>query len=432
MAPPPTVQFRIFLPPGAQSRNVPPSRPGYDREANPRVQKDHTLGDYGFHLIEIIGDDYNKQIGKWTIAFKEITAAYGTAVGQRAQTFVKAKEERDADAATDALIFSLVVGGAMAILGAWVTASLVPGFKIKAFEDKWVNGVYSFSSSKDRFSALQAAAFGGMATDAGGKIATLAFPSPKQTSYPMDQPSVTANLDADFSKLIDDSAELVRQQMTDAKTWMNQGTEFGETWLAHAKGNVDQARLQIRLHFDMLRRQWAEGWKFFGTTPRGIARGHLAEQFERALWAGYIVSLTDEAAKAARKDENYLRQRMSPAEFASISKRSDVELLAALEGDDSVDYHHRKLIEAAIIDRLKELNVVIADTQSDLVSQATRMGGGSPTPTVSIRGAVNRSYDVRAIYGWATSYLRMAKPQSEQLFFPPATRNSFKPFPNYQ
>jgi hypothetical protein len=430
MAPPPTAQFRIFLPPGAPAKpDAFPSRPGQDREANPRVQKDRALGDYGFKLVEIISDDYKKQIGKWTQAFKEITAAYATAVGQRAKTFAAAHEERAADAAADALFFSLVVGGAMTILGAWVTVML-PRIKVKDFEDEWVGGAYSVTGPQT-FSALQAAAFGGITTDAGGKLAALAFPGAPKAAYPMDQPSIAANLDADFGRLIRDSADLVLQQMTDAKTWMNEGTEFGDTWLANAKGNVEQARVQIRVHFDKLRKHWAEGWKFFGATPQGIARALLAEQFERTLWAGYVATLIGGAAKAARKDEDYLRQRMSPAEFASVAKRSDVELLAALEGDESVDYHHRKLIEAAIVDRLKELNVVIADTKPDLVGQATRMGGGSPTPTVQIKGAVNRSTDVRDIYSWATSYLKKVKPQSEQLFFPPATRNAFAPFPAY-
>jgi hypothetical protein len=212
---------------------------------------------------------------------------------------------------------------------------------------------------------------------------------------------------------------------------MNDGTEFGDTWLAHANGSVEQARRQIRHHFDGLRKHWAEDWKFFGTTPRPIARALLADQFERTLWAEYIVTVIDETAKAARKDENYLTQRMSRAEFASISKLSDVEFLAALEADNSTDYHHRKLIEAAIIDRLKELNAVIATTMPDLVGQATRMGGGSPTPTVQIRGAVNRSTDVRDIYKWATSCMRQARPQSEHLFFPPATPSKLEPFPDY-
>jgi hypothetical protein len=427
---PPTVQFKIFLPQGLHSiakPNVHPLRPGSDREANPRVTRDHDLGDFGYKLVARVRDDYDKQIGTWKLAFMDVTAAYATAVGMRASTFGTAQAERDADAARDALIFSLITGGAMVLLGAWVTTSLV-SLKITETTLKFTASIPEVTSiTRDRFTALQAAMFGGLVTDTGGKLAPVVFPlSNYQRTYPMDQPSVAVNLDADFGRLIEECAQVVRQQMSDTQLWMNPGTEFGEAWLAHANGNVDLARLQIRMHFDKLRQQWADEWQFFGKTPIKINRMLLANQFERALWADYIVTLFDEAINTMNKDPEALKALAT----AHMNQRGDFERLANLGGLNSK--YPSKWIEAAIINRLKGLNVVIAEMVPGLIDQAKRMGDGSPTPRAQIIGSVNREEDIQEIYGWASSYLKTVRQKSVQLFFPPARPVRFEAFPSYQ
>ena len=74
---------------------------------------------------------------------------------------------------------------------------------------------------------MQAALFGNLVKDVGKEVGKK-FPAPERKgSYPMDQPSVAANMDADFSRLVDEeSAEVILSQLRDVQTWMNQGTEF--------------------------------------------------------------------------------------------------------------------------------------------------------------------------------------------------------------
>jgi hypothetical protein len=175
-----------------------------------------------------------------------------------------------------------------------------------------------------------------------------------------------------------------------------------------------------------LRQQWADEWQFFGKTPIKINRMLLANQFERALWADYIVTLFDEAINTMNKDPEAL-QALAPAH---MNQRGDFERLANLGGLNSK--YPSKWIEAAIINRLKGLNVVIAEMVPGLIDQAKRMGDGSPTPRAQIIGSVNREEDIQEIYGWASSYLKTVRQKSVQLFFPPARPVRFEAFPSYQ
>lgn len=127
MAPLTEDQKKPFVPLGG-SRPVAPKPPapraGSDREADPRVKRDRALGDYGYKVLDQIYKDYEAQIKVWKDAFKDVTAAYATAVDMRIRTFQAAAEERKSEAERSAFIFSLVTGGAMVFLGAWVQYSL--------------------------------------------------------------------------------------------------------------------------------------------------------------------------------------------------------------------------------------------------------------------------------------------------------------------
>src|SRR4051794_15564554 len=77
-----------------------------DREADPNIQRARRLGDYAWKVIDQIAKDYNKQIGTWNTAFKEVLAAFATAIQNRDKTFERAKDEREREAAFNALLLS--------------------------------------------------------------------------------------------------------------------------------------------------------------------------------------------------------------------------------------------------------------------------------------------------------------------------------------
>jgi hypothetical protein len=426
-----------FLPIGHRPRPATPHKASRDREADPRVKRDRALGDYGWKLLEAIDKDYQKQITVWKDAFADVVAAYATAVDMRNKTFEEAKEERERDAARAAFVFSLVTGGAMVFLGAWVQYAVIPKFTVSKYNLKfsdWEN--FGTKVTTARFSNMQASMFGGITKEVGGKLIPLAFPKPKAIPYPMDLPSVGFNLTADFGKLVDESSAVVRDQLSEAQTWMNESTEFGEAWAAYTGGNAERARTQIRLHFDKLRQEWANNWEFFGKTPKQSVRKLVADQYERGLWAAYIINLFDQAVEALRNDPRFKA-------MVERLKGRELELLEALEDDPGLPqglgdmhvaekYYHKKWVEAAIVNRLKELNVVVAETDRGKLDQTTRVHEGSPTPEAHIKGAVNRGHDIEEIYGWADFFLMGAADESAYKFFPPAKPRTLAPLPSYQ
>jgi len=397
------------------------------------------LGDYGYKLLDVIYKDYELQIPVWKNAFKEITAAYATAVDMRNKTFKAVEEERKAEAEAQAarigFIFSLMTAGSMICLGAWVQYSLVPTFKNAKWDfSKGLTAVPGLKIT-DKFSKMQAAMFGGIVKDAGkdivkaigGKIEKYAFPEPKRITFPMDQPSVAANMDADFSKLIDESVAVVLNQIKDVQNWMFEGTEFGEAWAARTGGNLERARTEIRLHIDTLRQGWAKEWQFFGKTPCMIQRAALAKQYERGMYAEYVVNLFDNVLEGARRAPRY-KGRVAELDKAGLDTAGE---LSGLEEDWRQGFGHHTWVERALVNRLKELNIVFAETTKGKLDQANRMIEGEPRPEVHVKGAVNRGHDIEEIYGWANFFMMGASDQTAHQFFPAAKPRALDPLPSF-
>jgi hypothetical protein len=437
--------IKPFLPPGVapSARPAPLPRSGFDREADPRVRDDRALGDYGYKVLDSIYKDYGQQIAVWKNAFKEVTAAYATAVGMRNKTFEAVQAERKAEAEAHAavlgFVFSLMTAGSMVCLGAWVQYKLVPGLVTRTAKWDFSKGISSVpgltTTTAEKFTKMQAAMFGGIIKDAGkdivkavgGKIDKYLFPEPKRITFPMDQPSVAANMDADFSKLVDESAEVVLRQIKDVQIWMYEGTEFGEAWARRAGGHLDRARMEIRLHIDALRQEWANEWQFFGKTPNKIQRTFLAEQYERGMYAEYVVNLFDHILEATRRAPRY-RNFVAELDKAGLDT---VEELSELEENMSQGFGHHTWVERALVNRLKELNIVFAEKTPGKLDQANRMIEGEPRPEVHIKGAVNRGHDIEEIYGWASFFMTGARDQTAHRFFPPAQSRALDPLPSY-
>jgi hypothetical protein len=187
----------------------------------------------------------------------------------------------------------------------------------------------------------------------------------------MDTWSGVWNLKAGLDRNIDETSAVVRDDLLEAQTWMNQGTEFGEAWLAYTGG---------------------------------------------ALWADYIVNLFDQAIK---KD-------LYPF-FSGVDDGG----LNMLEIQEDMPRGHKKYVETKIVNRLKELNVVFAETDPGKLDQANRVIEGSPRPEADIKGAVNTGHDIEAIYSWAKGFLKSAPGDAAHKFFPPADPQTLSPLPSY-
>jgi hypothetical protein len=81
----------------------------------------------------------------------------------------------------------------------------------------------------------------------------------------------------------------------------------------------------------------------------------------------------------------------------------------------------RKLLERAIVDRLRQLNVVFDEAEKGVVEQVRRANEGSPLPEINIEGAIEAddADEALAAYRWAKSYVAKASLVAETRYFPP-------------
>lgn len=378
----------------AKSHGAPPAK---GPTPNP-IEQHRALGQYGYNLIDSIVRDYDAQIAKWKTAFSEVVTAFATAVDQRNQTLAKAKRESERDAAYDAFILSLATAGAMRFLGNYlqydVMARSFPrnGFTYKNFKfgDLEINVPVKLPPLE--FSRAQAALVGGLVQDAGNKTIPYALPSPK-ASYELSSWSGVENLRADFLKLLEESQQAVIKQFGAAQDWMNQHPDFGSAWLTAAGGNVELARVMILQQFEAIRGVWIALWEFYGKEPYPITRALLANTFERALWAGFLLNVFGEW-----NDQSYHQRGHR-----------------LIKG---------RVVQEAIVNRLKQLNVVLAETEIGSADQREQIKQGEPTPLVKIEDDLDELGELRALEGWAKWLMQGARSELLRQFFPPAKQRA--------
>ena len=412
-----------FPAPNAKSQPKPRQKP-FDRDSNPA---DH-LCDYAYKIMDDIYKDYEGSLVKWETAFGEVLAAVAIANDMRDRTMKLVEGERAQDAARAAfinnLVFSLLTMGAMAYVGEFVKAGLpklqigngktdlVDAFKSPSVETYLAEKVLVTNkvvlSTPFQFTRMQASVFGEIAKDAGNRALPLAFPKPPEiVPYRIDSMGGLESLRQDLEKNLKGSKGLVLGEFKKVQQWLNQETEFGEAWLAFSCGSKEQARSNIVRHIETLRNDWAKKWEFFGKAPFDISRAPLAELYERAWWATYVIK--------ALTFFPYNKEMTPESEhFATISQ---------------LGRGNRKLLERAIVDRLRELNVVLADTESGMVGQMLRVSTGAPTPEVSVEGAIDKEDAGEALvtYRWAKSYVAKASKEAAFKYFPPATVRPLEP-----
>lgn len=399
-----------FLPPRTSNRPFPsvakpPARPA-PRNGQPGLadQRAKDLGGYGFRLVHLIEKDYTRAIGDWRDALGEVIAAFGTAVGERDSTLEQAKAERERDAAIAGAILSLATAGSMKFLSVFLEHIVVPSIKVSQAAQRVFKGIPKPDAPAipARFSGAQAAAFGGLVEEVGKAGLDQAlkpssdFPSPSAKDYQLDTPYGVGNLRADFEKLINGSAKVVYDQFSLAQRWMNESTEFGEAWLADTDGNEAAAREKIRGYFESWTRVWARKWEFYGTRPQAFDRFRLAKQFERALWAAYLIQRIASTLNEGLVDTGQHNSRYYLGSRLSVA-------------------------EEAVVNRLKYLNVVLAETTKGSLEQANRMiQDGAPLPTTEVWGSADFLMEAWNLRDWARRYLVGVRTETARDFFPPA------------
>jgi hypothetical protein len=186
----------------------------------------------------------------------------------------------------------------------------------------------------------------------------------------------------------------VLDQFTDVQAWMTDSTEFGADWALYAGGDIERARQHIYKHIDGLRQQWAKEWEFFGKKPITVHLGLLADQYERSLWAGYLLERLKNVEKAGAG--------------GAFSRGGTGDMLA------------KKVLENAIIRKLKRLNVVKWETKAEHDEQQERLKQGSPDAPVVVEGRIDRLSEALRLRDWARTYLKDVPAKTVREFFPPA------------
>jgi hypothetical protein len=379
----------------------------------------HPLNQYGFNLMTLVKEEYNERVEIWKKAFRDVIESLALAITKKNHVLQAAQAERQADAeaaaALNGMVLSVISIGSMSFLGAWVEHSLAPSF-VKLTRERAPllmglpkNSPFVVKSTKiasvQRFSALQADAFGSIAQGVGGQVLPLVFPKPTVANFTLDSLGGVESLRNRFNDFVDESASVVVKQFTNVETWMNETTDFGEAW---AKFGGADAKTKIRLHFDSLRNAWAKQWKLFGTNPVPISTQMLAATIERALWAGYLA--------LALSDPKFSREPT----FAEV----------AIEAETGYHSNLGKVLENAVLKRLKDLNVVKEETVRGLVRQLGQERDpniGAPAPTVSVKDQVDEVEEVAGLRAWAEDYLNNLDREAQIRFFPPARPRVIEP-----
>jgi len=216
-----------------------------------------------------------------------------------------------------------------------------------------------------------------------------------------DNASLVRITEQTLRKALADATEVVMKDMDDAIFWLEQSPEFGERWASFANGNESLARSAILKHLQSVRDKWAREWPFFGQNPRPFVQEVLAQSFERGLWAGWINGYLTQFSK----EQGFTRERL-------FSKQLDKELINEHVGasPDFAVMIHDFVIGNAIIDRLKNLNVIKAETTKGAIAQLARQRDQSgPAPTVTVRGDIGVAEsetldEIRALWEWSHNY----------------------------
>jgi len=200
--------------------------------------------------------------------------------------------------------------------------------------------------------------------------------SPKPLSFDFDIEELRTQLenaiDVASGVVIGDLVGLARQLRETSDI------DFGEWWLEAAGGDEEAAKKAIRGALDKQRRIWAKEWLYYGNDPNLRPQQELEHNLERQIWALWIIDVVS--------DVPYIDHYNTYFDTTS-------------SGKDNV-------ISSEVIDRLRELNVVVGSSALGRAAQkALAASQRAPQPSVTdIRGHADRVGEMRRLLKWAVGY----------------------------
>jgi hypothetical protein len=414
-------EFTQFMPvgpvPTARPPAKPPAKPGAkapvkpatktppppaDPEQTPERQRARRLGSYGADLLrDAIKADYAKQVGKWRKHITVVTNAFSTALGQQVSTMKKEEARQRAKAELALFLFSLVTAGVMRWAGTFIQYKIYPKMmqaptsKVTSIE-KLPEG-YRFTKVMEMDYNKQMAAFAGGLTSDIGNI-SLRYVKQRQQNDPFaalapdDTGSLVRLTEQALTDALDDGTSVVLDDIQKAIVWMEQSSDFGDGWAAFTNNNETLARIQIRERLEQVRGGWAKQWPVFGTDPKPINQSLLSQSFERALWSAFI-------------DKFYTDGFISLGKWQGVGPFSYDDVMSK-RMDKNQNYFSRMFgLGDDIVNRLKYLNIVRAETDLGLIQQVRRITDeNAPNPAAEVDDEVDSYDEVREVWKWARKY----------------------------
>lgn len=418
--------FDQFLPLGPGFKPSTPSKPPAkasaksakpaDPESDPSRQLARRLGTYGAAILrDKIKVEYLNQRAVWNKHISKIATAFSVALAQQAETLKKDEQDRRASAELCVFVFSLVSGVVMRWAGTYVQYKLYPSLasslktKTLTFNDtNWPDMIVpgAVKISEMDYDKALASFFGGTLQDFGNRISSFTSRPGGHSPYAGladDDPRTLVRIvEQSLKDAVDDGTQAVADQMDEAVFWMEQSPDFGAAWSALTNGQETPARDLIRQQFQDVRDRWAKAWPYFGQNPKPFDQSILAQEFERALWAGFFEGYFSQAAKKAGFTFD---QVMNKTIDNTLKRQRYSSILLDEAPPEMTSVIHSMDVGYQITNKLRTLNVLLAKSAPEIANQQLRTATGeAPKPAGDV-GYQTASFDeVRTLWGWARGY----------------------------
>lgn len=391
--------FKLFMP-----RMYGPAHP---KKRSPKFGVARELGQYANTLAEGIQDEYNSQKLKWEIACRNAIQFMRNAIKKRDDLIKEIDNDARRDAEIASLVFGMLTAGSLRFLGAFVQYNYLPNKFNQTVTHLGLNkhGILVRFDQTKEFSKIKASALGGIVQDVGKEAVSLglkaAAPDPIHEAV---SENWVSDMERRFFNMLDENCLMVWNTLAGLKQWVERHPEdpdsFGAVWASFTNSREVKARGLIAEHFNRVRKQLATQWYFFGKDPVSFNQTRIENACERALWAGHVLTRVP----------------------------NTVEWIEERDGRGGWRRRNRKGLADKIVDRLKHLNVVMAETQKDRGEQGSRVAlSREPFPTVKVVDSLDQDKEVTGLKKWAREYIAKLESKGEQ-YFPEGTQRTLQAF----
>ena len=403
---------------------------------NDDINLHRELRSYAHQYITIeTKQEYEQQLRAWNRYFNLVLDAEERALKKHEEALQKIKEKQQAEAQIAALALSLVSGLALSWLSGTVQYLITPRFASKyqtrvsqvVFKDRGPHSSGFFKNVQGDFrwiissEATHSKTMAKMFGDASANIVQTTVTDPLISTATAD--SVTRDSKKSFSELtlpynpdIDVLASLrtklqnTMSYETDytVKTLMGLGQRvfdsenFGEFVMKKAterynipkdadeKTKEREGKKYIQEMLDNKRKEWSDDWFYYGWDPPVSSIEDMSRTIEREIWGLWIL------------DQEFKQQRY--AIYGAINRNGprSVSWIYDYKGRDGLEFGE------PILDRLIDLDVVIARTQDQFESWTRRRVLDNWTKPydslVKINDSLDTKDEITAIEKWAKDH----------------------------